>query len=141
MIGYVTLEEAKEFLKKRYNIEELEDTELIRCLYRALDKIESLCIRNSGKSEEQELIFPRLCEKKVPQDIKIAQILEGYSLAANDDDESVSDQEKGIGSRSISDMSVSYTGDGSNRIGNTFFANIQAKDILFRYVRKTYDWT
>ncbi len=139
MIGYVTLEEAKEFLQKRYDTSELEDTVLSRCLYRALDKIESLCVRNSGKSEEQELIFPRLCEKKVPQQIKTAQILEGYSLA-NDDDESISDQEKGIGSRSISDMSISYTGDGSNRIGNTCFANGQAKDILFRYVRKTYDW-
>ena len=62
MIGYVSLDEAKEFLKNRY--EEVSEQELSKGLYKALDKIESLIVRDSGKSDTQELIFPRINEKK-----------------------------------------------------------------------------
>ena len=71
MIGYVTLDEAKEFIKNRY--EEVSEQELSKGLYKALDKIESLMIRDSGKSDKQELIFPRINENKVPDEIKKAQ--------------------------------------------------------------------
>ena len=76
IIGYVSLDEAKEFIKNRY--EEVSEQELSKGLYKALDKIESLCIRDSGKSDKQELIFPRINELKVPDEIKKAQILEAY---------------------------------------------------------------
>ena len=138
MIGYVTLDEAKEFIKNRY--EEISDTELSRALYKALDKIESLCIRDSGRNETQELIFPRINEKKVPDEIKKAQILEAYSIALDVDNESITDIEKGIASKSISDMSISYNFNASNSIGSIIFANAQAKNILYKYVRRTYDW-
>ena len=139
MIGYVTLDEAKEFIKNRY--EEVSDTELSKGLYKALDKIESLMIRDSGKSDKQELIFPRIDEEKVPDEIKKAQILEAYSIVKDLDDDYTGDVEKGITSRSISDMSVSYTANNTNKIGNIVFANSQAKAILYKYVRKTYDWS
>lgn len=139
MIGYVSLDEAKEFLKNRY--EEVSEQELSKGLYKALDKIESLMIRDSGKSDTQELIFPRIDEKKVPDDIKKAQILEAYSIALDVDNESITDIEKGIASKSISDMSISYNSNNSNRIGSIIFANAQAKNILYKYVRKTYDWS
>nr|DAS77277.1 MAG TPA: Head Tail Connector Protein [Caudoviricetes sp.] len=139
MIGYVSLDEAKEFLKNRY--EEVSEQELSKGLYKALDKIESLMIRGSGKSDKQELIFPRINELKVPDEIKKAQILEAYLIALDVDNETISDIEKGIASKSISDMSITYATDGANKIGTTIFASSQAKTILYKYVRKTYDWS
>ena len=139
MIGYVALDEAKEFIKNRY--EEVSDTELSKGLYKALDKIESLMIRDSGKSDKQELIFPRINENKVPDEIKKAQILEAYSIVKDLDDDNTSDIEKGIASKSIGDMSISYNNNRNNQIGATIFASSQAKNILYKYVRKTYDWS
>ena len=139
MIGYVSLDEAKEFLKNRY--EEVSEQELSKGLYKALDKIESLSIRDSGRSETQELIFPRINEKKVPSEIKKAQMLEAYSIVKDVDDDNINDIEKGIASKSISDMSISYNSNSSNNIGSIIFANAQAKNILYKYVRKTYDWS
>lgn len=139
IIGYVSLDEAKEFIKNRY--EEVSEQELSKGLYKALDKIESLMIRDSGKSDTQELIFPRIGEKEVPSEIKKAQMLEAYSIILDVDNESITDIEKGIASKSISDMSISYNSNNSNRIGSIIFANAQAKNILYKYVRKTYDWS
>lgn len=139
MIGYVSLDEAKEFLKNRY--EEVSEQELSKGLYKALDKIESLMIRDSGKSDTQELIFPRINEKEVPSEIKKAQMLEAYSIVKDVDDDNINDIEKGIASKSIGDMSISYNSNASNSIGSIIFANTQAKNILYRYVRKTYDWS
>lgn len=139
MIGYVSLDEAKEFLKNRY--EEVSEQELSKGLYKALDKIESLIIRDSGKSDTQELIFPRINEKEVPSEIKKAQMLEAYSIVKDVDDDNINDIEKGIASKSIGDMSISYNSNSSNSIGSIIFANAQAKNILYKYVRKTYDWS
>lgn len=139
MIGYVSLDEAKEFIKNRY--EEVSEQELSKGLYKALDKIESLMIRDSGKSGTQELIFPRINELKVPDEIKKAQILEAYSIVKDVDDDNINDIEKGIASKSIGDMSISYTANNTNKIGNIVFASSQAKSILYKYVRKTYDWS
>lgn len=139
MIGYVSLDEAKEFIKNRYD--EVSEQELSKGLYKALDKIESLMIRDSGKSDKQELIFPRINELKVPDEIKKAQILEAYSIVKDLDDDNTSDVEKGIASKSIGDMSISYTTNTINKIGSIVFANSEAKAILYKYVRKTYDWS
>lgn len=139
MIGYVSLDEAKEFLKNRY--EEVSEQELSKGLYKALDKIESLNIRDSGRSETQELIFPRINELKVPDEIKKAQMLEAYSIVKDVDDDNINDIEKGIASKSIGDMSISYNSNANNSIGSIVFANAQAKNILYKYVRKTYDWS
>lgn len=139
MIGYVTLDEAKEFIENRY--EEVSEQELSKGLYKALDKIESLMIRDSGKSDKQELIFPRINEKKVPDEIKKAQILEAYSITKSINDDTSNDIEKGIASKSIGDMSISYTTNAMNKIGSIIFANSEAKNILYKYVRKTYDWS
>ena len=139
MIGYVSLDEAKDFIKNRY--EEISDTELSKGLYKALDKIESLMIRDSGKSDKQELIFPRIDEEKVPDEIKKAQILEAYSITKSINDDTSNDIEKGIASKSIGDMSISYTTNAMNKIGSIIFANSEAKNILYKYIRKTYDWS
>ena len=139
MIGYVSLDEAKNFIKNRY--EEVSEQELSKGLYKALDKIESLMIRDSGKSDKQELIFPRIDEEKVPDEIKKAQILEAYSITKSINDDTSNDIEKGIASKSIGDMSISYTTNSMNKIGSIIFANSEAKNILYKYVRKTYDWS
>lgn len=139
MIGYVSLDEAKEFIKNRY--EEVSEQELSKGLYKALDKIESLMIRDSGKSDTQELIFPRINELKVPDEIKKAQMLEAYSIVKDVDDDNINDIEKGIASKSIGDMSISYNNNKNNQIGATVFASSQAKNILYKYVRRTYDWS
>nr|DAU56565.1 MAG TPA: Head Tail Connector Protein [Caudoviricetes sp.] len=139
IIGYVSLNEAKEFIKNRYD--EVSEQELSKGLYKALDKIESLMIRDSGKSDKQELIFPRIDEEKVPDEIKKAQILEAYSIVKDLEDDNTSDIEKGIASKSIGDMSISYSTNAMNKIGSIVFANSEAKAILYKYVRKTYDWS
>ena len=139
MIGYVTLDEAKEFIKNRY--EEVSEQELSKGLYKALDKIESLMIRDSGKSDKQELIFPRINELKVPDEIKKAQILEAYSITKSINDDTSNDIEKGIASKSIGDMSISYTTNAMNKIGSIIFTNSETKNILYKYVRRTYDWS
>ena len=98
-------------------------------------------IRDSGKSDTQELMFPRINEKEVPSEIKKAQMLEAYSIVKDVDDDNINDIEKGIASKSIGDMSISYNSNASNSIGSIIFANAQAKNILYKYVRKTYDWS
>ncbi|MGL6101231.1 MAG: DnaT-like ssDNA-binding protein, partial [Fusobacteriaceae bacterium] len=75
MIGYVTLEEAKEFLTKRFETIP-SDEKLSMNLQLAFDKIEMLDVRNRG----QVNIFPRIGELEVPSNIKSAQILEAYSM-------------------------------------------------------------
>lgn len=137
MIGYVTLEEAKKFLNDRYDIEDLKDEQIKRALYLALDKIENLNIRDSGRSAEQELIFPRINENNVPFNVKKVQMLEAYSICnKTDDDENI---EKGINSRSISDMSISY--DTSNKRAMLQFINLESARIMALYERKTYGYT
>lgn len=137
MIGYINLEEAKEFLKNRYDISQISDDELKRALYLALDKIENLNIRDSGKSSKQELIFPRINETEVPFNIKKAQIFEAYSIInATDED---NDIQKGISSKSIGDMSIGY--DTTNKRAMLQFINLESARIMSLYERKTYGYS
>lgn len=137
MIGYVNLEEAKEFLKNRYDISEISDGELKRALYLALDKIENLNVRDSGRSSIQELIFPRINEPEVPLNIKKAQILEAYSIInATDEDDDI---QKGISSKSIGDMSIGY--DTANKRAMLQFINLESAKIMSLYERKTYGYS
>ncbi|MDY4011384.1 MAG: DnaT-like ssDNA-binding protein [Fusobacterium gastrosuis] len=137
MIGYVNLEEAKEFLKNRYDISQISDDELKRALYLALDKIENLNIRDSGKSSKQELIFPRINENEIPFNIKKAQMLESYSIInATDED---NDIQKGILSKSIGDMSIGY--DTTNKRAMLQFINLESARIMSLYERKTYGYS
>ena len=68
-------------------------------------------------------------------------MLEAYSIVKDVDDDNINDIEKGIASKSIGDMSISYNSNASNSIGSIIFANAQAKNILYKYIRKTYDWS
>ena len=138
MIGYVSLDETKSFLKDRYDISAICDETLNRGLHLALDKIESLPIRDGGRSKEQELIFPRIDEVEIPFDIKKAQMLEAYSLATETGTES-EDIQKGIASKSIGDMSISYNTTKERELLQ--FKNLESARILFLYVRKTYGYT
>ena len=119
MIGYTTLEEAKEYLANRFDYN-ISDDVLKKALYQAIDKIENINIRNSGRSKTQELNFPRIGEETVPKDIKAAQALEAFSLATTGND-TIDDMEKGITARSIGDMVISYGQDAKNKIGDIFF--------------------
>ena len=129
MIGYVTLEEAKAWLSQRYDIPQSYDEKLTKALWRAFDKIESVPVRHKGEGKT----FPRAYEDEVPFFIKMAQMLEAYSIANGDE---VNDIAKGITSKSIGDMSVSY--DKTKKIGNVNFCNSEAAQILKRYERKTF---
>lgn len=133
MVGYVTLEEAKKWLEERYEIADDEewDKKLQKALNRAADKIEQVPVRNRGEGK----IFPRVGEKEVPFFVKMAQMLEAYSIA-NDEEGEQEQVLKGITSRSIGDMAVNY--DSSKKVGNINFCNTQAAQILKRYERKTF---
>ena len=129
-LGYVTLEETKEFLSLRYDISMLVDDDLAKALYRAFDKIENLCIRNRGEVKA----FPRLYETEVPQNIKNAQMIEAFYIATSDDNSQ--DNLKGISSKSIGDMSISYNSDSNQLLSD--FVSIESSNILSRYIRRTF---
>lgn len=132
MIGYVTLEEAKEWLTTRYDIENIDDKALTKALYRAFDKIEQIPVRFKGEGEK---VFPRMGEKEVPFLVKMAQMLEAYSIATGKEEEQAQ-MLNGITSKSIGDMSVAY--DKSKKAGLANFCNAQAAQTLKRFERKSY---
>ncbi|MHD0316740.1 DnaT-like ssDNA-binding protein [Fusobacterium sp. THCT1E2] len=132
MIGYVTLEEAKEWLSERYDIESIEDTTLTKALHRAFDKIEQIPVRFKGEGEK---VFPRMGEKEVPFLVKMAQMLEAYSIATGKEEEQAQ-MLNGITSKSIGDMSVAY--DKSKKAGLANFCNAQAAQTLKKFERKSY---
>lgn len=130
LIGYVTCEEAKEFISLRYGT--VEDEELKKALYLAFDKIESIGVRSPGT----EKVFPRKNDKANILDlVKKAQILEAYSVMQGDG-EDVSKMSLGVTSRSIGDMSISF--DRSLKIGDVAFSNVEAARIMKRFSRKTF---
>lgn len=133
LIGYVTLEETKEWLALRYDTPESEEwnLKLTKALWRAFDKIETVPVRHKGKGKT----FPRAYEDEVPYFIKMAQMLEAYSIA-NGEEMETKEMLKGITSKSIGDMSVSY--DKTKRVGSNNFCNTEAAQILKRYERKTF---
>lgn len=128
MIGYVTLEETKEYLNARFdNIPS--DPVLSKNLLLAFDKIESIDIRYSGTPNK----FPRVIEEEVPENIKQAQILEAYTLSTNSKlGKEIVDN---IKSKSDGDFSISYS---ENKVQGVSFYNKQAFDIMQRYKRKSY---
>ncbi len=128
MIGYVTVEDTKQFLALRYDIANIDDVELSRALYLAFDKIEALNIRDKGK----EKAFPRIDEVEIPFDVLKAQMLESYFIITGDD--TTSDIAKGIASKSIGDMSISYNGN-NNSLN---FVSVESANLLSKYVRKTF---
>lgn len=132
MIGYVTLEEAKEWLSERYDIKSLSDEKLTKALYRAFDKIEQIPVRYKGEGKK---IFPRKGEQEVPFLVKMAQMLEAYDIVMGKE-EGQAQMLNGITSKSIGDMSVSY--DKSKKMGLASFSNSQAAQILKRFERKSY---
>ncbi|MGL5049606.1 MAG: hypothetical protein ACRC6E_03120 [Fusobacteriaceae bacterium] len=135
MIGYVTLEEAKEFLSLRYDgiisdgvFESHEfERKFILNLQLAFDKIEMMEVRDRGL----EAIFPRLGELEIPKNIKFAQILEAYSLSTN----KFSEVNDNVISKSIGDYSVTYK---DTKINGVEYINKMSFDILRKYRRRTY---
>ena len=131
MIGYVELEEAKKFLEERYS--NINAEKLKRALYQAFDKIENIGAREGYKTEKN---FPRKKDKpRVLELIKRAQILEAYAIITGGN-EDIKRLGKGITSKSISDMSVSY--DRSQKIGDITFASVEAARIMKRFSRRSF---
>lgn len=129
-IGYVTIQEAMEFIEKRFD--KISDEELTKALHLAFDKIENVPVRDRGDSK----VFPRKRDGvKVLELVKKAQILEAYSIATGEADE-LSKINQGISGRSIGDMSVSY--DKSLKIGDIAFSNVEAARIMKRFSRRTF---
>ena len=128
MIGYVDRIEAMEYLTQRYAIDFTQE-QLDKYLYRALDKIESLDIRNSGIVMK----FPRMHEEKVHEIVKQAQMLEAYAIHLT--------QDEGINNnvKSKSSLSISITyGDGE--LQGVEFKSALARDIMRKFVRKSFRW-
>ncbi|MGL5963301.1 MAG: DnaT-like ssDNA-binding protein [Fusobacteriaceae bacterium] len=126
MIGYVTLEEAKEFLAKRFETVP-GDEKLSMNLQLAFDKIEMLDVRNRG----QVNIFPRIGELEVPSNIKSAQILEAYSMTIT----KATVSSDNIKSKSDGDFSVTYT---DSKLNGVDYSNKATYDILRRYRRRSF---
>lgn len=82
MIGYVTVEEAAEYLATRYMENDplvskwtaLSEKDKEASLYAALDAIEALPFRGVKYDFDQELSFPRFPSSEVPKAVKYAQI-------------------------------------------------------------------
>lgn len=131
MIGYITLEEAKDFLTVRYGT--IDEQKLKKALYQAFDKIENVGARNGNVTGKN---FPRINDgKEVMELIKRAQTLEAYAIMTGGN-EDIKRLGKGIISKSISDMSVTY--DRSQKIGDITFASIEAAKIMKRFSRRSF---
>lgn len=131
MIGYITLEEAKDFLTVRYGT--IDEEKLKKALYQAFDKIENVGARNGNVTGKN---FPRVNDsKEVMELIKRAQTLEAYAIMTGGN-EDIKRLGKGILSKSISDMSVTY--DRSQKIGDITFASIEAAKIMKRFSRRSF---
>ena len=128
MIGYVTLEETKDYLNARF--EKIpSDPILSKNLLLAFDKIETIDIRYSGTPNK----FPRTIETEIPQNIKQAQILEAYTMSNNP--KLSAEIVDNVKSKSIGDYSISYS---DNKIQGVSFYNKVAYDTMMRYKRKSY---
>lgn len=131
MIGYIALEEAKDFLTVRYGA--IDEEKLKKALYQAFDKIENVGARNGNVTGKN---FPRVNDgKEVMELIKRAQTLEAYAIMTGGN-EDIKRLGKGIISKSISDMSVTY--DRSQKIGDITFASIEAAKIMKRFSRRSF---
>lgn len=132
MIGYVSFEEAREFIEKRYG--EVNEVLLTQGLYKAFDKIENLGVRGGRKVTCNN--FPRKNDKDGVMDlVKRAQILEGYAIATGADQD-IERLGKGITNKAIGDMSVTY--DRNLKIGEVTFASLQAARIMKRFAQKSF---
>lgn len=128
MIGYVTLEETKEYLELRFeNIPS--DVELSRSLQLAFDKIELIDVRGRGETKN----FPRICEEFVPSLIKQAQMLEAYTMSITKS--TGAEKSDNIISKTVGDFSVTYS---ENKVQGVEFFNKVALDIMNKYRRKGY---
>jgi hypothetical protein len=135
VIGYTDNAEALAYIQLRYDTS-ITQIELDRALYLAFDKIEGVNIRYTGKENGiNENNFPRICDDEVPENVVKAQILEAYEIAIGGDSD-ISKITRGIKSRSISDMSVSY--DSTLKVGLINFASTEAAKIMKMYERKTF---
>lgn len=133
MIGYVTIEEAIQYITLRYETIP-GDKELSMALYKSFDKIEQLRVRDSGHQKGGNN-FPRLGELKVPRIIKELQILEAYNIAIGNT--ATADKiESGINSQSIGDMSISYSGDFI--VGNVSFTCSRTARMAELFERRTF---
>lgn len=131
MIGYITLEEAKEFLETRYG--NIDTEKLKKVLYQAFDKIENIGARKGRTTGKN---FPRTNDnEEVMKLIKRAQTLEAYAIMTGGN-EDIKRLGKGITSKSIGDMSVGY--DRSQKIGDITFASIEAARIMKRFSRRSF---
>lgn len=126
---YATLDQAKEYLKKRYS-KIPDDKPLSLALQRAFDKIEMVQVRDPGEIQN----FPRLGEDKVPQKVINAQIEEAYSISFVKND-GKSSSNSNIKSKSDGDMSVTYV---IGTLSGVQFTSRYAYDVMKRYKRKTY---
>ncbi len=123
---YCTLQEANEYLLKRYS--KLPDGgKLELALQRAYDKIEEIDVRNSGKTAN----FPRTGETKIPTKIIQAQIEEAYSMSYKAEIENNSN----LKSQSDGDLSESYI---ETVLQGVKFHSRLAYDIMKKFKRKTY---
>lgn len=132
-IGYVTLEETKEYLKERYS-DVAEDRELKEALYQSFDLIETINVR--GNNPDIPTKFPRFQDRGVvPDNVKKSQMLEAYYISSGKS-EQTNNIVRGIKSESVGDMSISY--DKTQKIGHVLFSNPAAARIMKLYERKTF---
>lgn len=128
MIGYVTLEETKDYLNARF--EKIpSDPILSKNLLLAFDKMETIDVRYKGALCN----FPRTIETEIPQNVKQAQILEAYTMSNNP--KLSAEVVDNVKSKSIGDYSISYS---DNKIQDVSFYNKVAYDTMMRYKRKSY---
>lgn len=124
LVGYVTVEEASEYIQLRYPStdeqralwESLTESDQAVYLQKSFDVLETLPFRGRKYSPEQETAFPRWPNPEVPKAIKYAQIENALTLSDDTSSEETSFYDKmwrfGINSYSIGNVSET-SGDGT----------------------------
>lgn len=140
MIGYVTLEEANDYVRTHYletedvriNWEDLEDESKEILLRKSFECIDSLIYTGRKTFPEQDTSFPRYPETEVSQKVKYAQIENALTLSDASVQEESSFYNKlksfGIQSYSIGNLSETF---GSASTGSTSVnAELTSKGIV-----------
>lgn len=149
MIGYVTLDEANEYIETHYvedsaqrtAWEDLSDEDKQVLLLVSFEVLEQLPFTGRKTSVLQDKAFPRYPDTVVPQSVKASQIENAITLSDTSEAEEVAQYEKlwsaGVSSYSIGNLSESLGGASANSTHGGI-ASPKAKRLLLPYLSGGY---
>lgn len=153
VIGYVSLEEADEYVTTHYvedsdertYWEDLDDEDKEILLRNSFENIERLPFTGRKAKPSQDTAFPRYPATTVPLDVKYAQIENALTLANSAESEEIAQYEKlwsaGVTSYSIGNLSetVGSMTYGAGNFSQSGLSSAKAKKLLIPFLGGGFD--